>query len=150
MAMKDNGGVVQIVAFSGYVKIQPQRIQAMQDLRAEFGIERGAQVQQLSEQDRQRYEQQIASITDRWPRANVANFVDHIDYAVDLIGIDHVGISSDFDGGGGIDGWNSAEETFNITLELVSRGYSEGDIARIWGQNLLRILQQAEDVAASY
>ncbi len=54
------------------------------------------------------------------PRANVQDFVNHIDYAVKLIGIDHVGISSDFDGGGGIDGWNSAAEAFNVTLELVS------------------------------
>ena len=59
------------------------------------------------------------------PRATVKDFVDHIDYAVKLIGIDHVGISSDFDGGGGVDGWNSADETFNVTLELVRRGYTE-------------------------
>ena len=63
-------------------------------------------------------------------RATVKDFVDHIDYAVKLIGIDHVGISSDFDGGGGIDGWNSAAETFNVTLELVRRGYSEEEIAQ--------------------
>ena len=59
------------------------------------------------------------------PRATVKDFVDHIDYAVKLIGIDHVGISSDFDGGGGVDGWNGADETFNVTLELVRRGYTE-------------------------
>ena len=58
------------------------------------------------------------------------DFVNHIDYAVKLIGIDHVGISSDFDGGGGIDGWNSAAEAFNVTLELVRRGYTEEQIAK--------------------
>ena len=63
-------------------------------------------------------------------RATVKDFVDHIDYIVKLIGIDHVGISSDFDGGGGIDGWNSAGETFNVTLELVRRGYTEAQIAQ--------------------
>ena len=62
------------------------------------------------------------------PRANVKDFVDHIDYIVKKIGIDHVGISSDFDGGGGVDGWNDASETFNVTLELVRRGYTEDQI----------------------
>jgi membrane dipeptidase len=80
-------------------------------------------------------------------RATVKDFVDHIDYAVKLIGIDHVGISSDFDGGGGVDGWNSAAETFNVTLELVRRGYSERDIAKMWSGNLLRVWREVEQVA---
>jgi len=78
----------------------------------------------------------------------VKDFVDHIDYAVKLIGIDHVGISSDFDGGGGIEGWNDASETFNVTLELVRRGYTEQQIQKIWSGNLLRVMEQAEKVAA--
>jgi len=77
----------------------------------------------------------------------VKDFVDHIDYLVKLIGIDHVGISSDFDGGGGIDGWNSAAETFNVTLELVRRGYSEENISKLWSGNLLRVWEQVEQVA---
>ena len=75
------------------------------------------------------------------------DFVDHIDYTVELIGIDHVGISSDFDGGGGIDGWDNALETFNVTHELVRRGYSEEEIAKIWSGNLLRVWQEVEEVA---
>ena len=81
------------------------------------------------------------------PPVNVSDFVDHIDYAVDLIGVDHVGISSDFDGGGGVEGWHDASETFNVTLELVRRGYTEEEIARLWGQNLLRVLREVEAVA---
>jgi membrane dipeptidase len=77
----------------------------------------------------------------------VKDFVDHIDYAVKLIGVDHVGISSDFDGGGGIDGWNSAAETFNVTLELVRRGYTEEQIGKIWSGNLLRVWGEVEKVA---
>ena len=77
----------------------------------------------------------------------VSDFVDHIDYMVDLIGIDHVGISSDFDGGGGISGWEDASETFNVTLELVKRGYSEKEIEQLWSGNLLRALDQAQKVA---
>jgi membrane dipeptidase len=80
-------------------------------------------------------------------RATVADLVDHIDYAVKLIGIDHVGISSDFDGGGGIEGWNSAAETFNVTLELVRRGYSEKEIAKLWSGNLLRVWREVEKAA---
>ena len=85
-------------------------------------------------------------IQGREGRVGVAELVDHVDYIVDLIGIDHVGISSDFDGGGGIDGWDDASETLNVTLELVRRGYSEEDIAKIWSGNILRVLEEAERV----
>jgi membrane dipeptidase len=79
----------------------------------------------------------------------VKEFVDHIDHAVKLIGVEHVGIASDFDGGGGIEGWDSAADTFNVTLELVRRGYSESDIAKLWGGNLLRVWREAERVSRS-
>ncbi|MGB1114736.1 MAG: membrane dipeptidase, partial [Flavobacteriaceae bacterium] len=78
----------------------------------------------------------------------VADFVDHIDYIKNKIGINHVGISSDFDGGGGIEGWRDASETANVTFELLKRGYSEAEIAQIWSGNLLRVLDQVEAVAA--
>jgi membrane dipeptidase len=80
-------------------------------------------------------------------RANVQDFVTHIDYAVKLIGIDHVGISSDFDGGGGIDGFNCAPESINVTIELVKRGYTEEQIAKLWAGNLLRVMEKAEQIA---
>jgi membrane dipeptidase len=80
----------------------------------------------------------------------VADFVDHIDYMVNLIGIDHVGISSDFDGGGGVGGWQDASETFNVTLELVKRGYNEEDIQKLWGENLLRVLDEVQAVSAQW
>jgi membrane dipeptidase len=95
----------------------------------------------------QRRQQAIAAKYPPTPRATVSDFVDHIDYVVKLIGIDHVGISSDMDGGGGVDGWNSAAETFNVTLELVRRGYTEEQIAKIWSGNLLRVLEECERVA---
>ena len=94
--------------------------------------------------------QRLAEIDKQFPpppRANVKDFVDHIDYITKKIGIDHVGISSDFDGGGGIDGWNDASETFNVTLELVRRGYTEDQIAKIWSGNLLRVMEQVRQVA---
>jgi microsomal dipeptidase-like Zn-dependent dipeptidase len=81
------------------------------------------------------------------PPVDVSDFVDHIDHIVDLIGVDHVGISGDFDGGGGVTGWNDASESFNVTLELVRRGYSEEDIAKIWGGNVLRVLDDVQRIA---
>ncbi|MBT8402370.1 MAG: dipeptidase [Gemmatimonadetes bacterium] len=80
--------------------------------------------------------------------ATVADFVDHIDHAVDVAGLEHVGISSDFDGGGGVVGWNDASETLNVTAELVLRGYTEAEIAQLWGGNTLRVWREAERVAA--
>lgn len=99
---------------------------------------------------RAEYAKRLAEIDAKWPaagRAAVKDLVDHIDYMVKRIGVDHVGISSDFDGGGGIDGWNSAAETFNVTLELVRRGYSEEQVAKIWSGNLLRVWSKVEQVA---
>lgn len=81
------------------------------------------------------------------PMVDVTDFVNHIDYLVEKIGINHVGISSDFDGGGGIKGWQDASETFNVTLELVKRGYAEADIEKLWSGNLLRVLDEVEAIA---
>jgi len=104
----------------------------------------------LSADRRAAYDRRLAEINAKWPaatRANVKDFADHIDYLVKKIGLAHVGISSDFDGGGGIDGFNSAAEAFSVTLELVRRGYSERDIDLIWSGNLLRVWAEVEQVA---
>ena len=88
-------------------------------------------------------------LTDREdPPANMDDFMDHIDHMVEKIGIDHVGISSDFDGGGGILGWEDASETMNVTTALRERGYSESEIAKLWGGNLLRVLDEVQEIAA--
>ena len=88
-------------------------------------------------------------LTDREdPPANMDDFMDHIDHMVEKIGIDHVGISSDFDGGGGIVGWEDASETMNVTSALRKRGYSESEIAKLWGGNLLRVLDEVQEIAA--
>ncbi len=90
----------------------------------------------------------VGEVLDSAPPVDVADFADHIDYLVNLIGLEHVGISSDFDGGGGVEGWNDASETFNVTLELVRRGYSEQQIGMLWSGNLLRVLDEVQAVAA--
>lgn len=165
LALKKNGGVIQTVAFASYVKINKpdsaERTAAIAALRKEFGLPapgggpggggggRGG-MNALSADQRAKFAARMAEIdktTPGDPRATVADFVNHIDYLVKKIGIDHVGISSDFDGGGGVTGWNGAEETFNVTLELVRRGYSEEQIGKLWSGNLLRVMADVEKVA---
>ncbi len=149
LALKENGGVAQMVAVGGFVKEDPpEKVAAMEALRQEAGLSEGyAGWRTLSEEQRAQFRAGMAEIEERWP-ISVADFVDHIDHAVQLIGIDHVGISSDFDGGGGVEGWNDASETFNVTVELVRRGYSQEEIRKLWGGNLLRVWREVEAVAA--
>ena len=162
-ALARNGGVAQLVAFNSYVRCDarsdPARTADVEALRREFGLEglsRGAAQQALEampDARRNAYLERQRQISDRrYPGdvvARVADFVDHIDHAVRVAGIDHVGIASDFDGGGGVEGWRTASETANVTRELLRRGYREADIARIWGGNLLRVLAEVERVAGS-
>lgn len=150
-ALAKTGGVMQVVAFPGYVKdAPPERRAAIQSLRESLGITGGrGGMQSLDSVARAKYRSGMEEIESKWPSANVSDFADHIDYAVKLIGIDHVGISSDFDGGGGVSGWSDASETFNVTLELVRRGYAEDDIRKLWGGNLLRVWRDVERVSAA-
>jgi membrane dipeptidase len=150
LALKENGGVVQVVAFDTYVKIQPpEHAAAMQALQTRLGLEGPLDPAALPEEQRFEFLRGVRDINAQWPPTNVQNFVDHIDYAVQLIGIDHVGISSDFGGGGGVMGWTDARETPNITSELVARGYSEEAIGKLWSGNLLRVWREVERVAAA-
>jgi membrane dipeptidase len=113
---------------------------------------RGGALAGLSEAQRAELQTKLAVVDAKFPppaRATVKDFVDHVDYAVRKVGIDHVGISSDFDGGGGIDGWNGADETFNVTLELVRRGYTEDQIGKIWSGNLLRVMDEVQKIAGT-
>lgn len=164
-ALKKNGGVIQLVAFNSYVKCDPKRdipreearAAANEQLRKDYGItatnrrEQQAQIQALPNDKRNEYLAKQEDITARRypsdPPATVKEFVDHIDYVVKRIGIDHAGISSDFDGGGGVDGFRNATEALNVTAELVRRGYTEQEISKIWSGNLLRVLAAAEKAA---
>ncbi len=151
LAVKESGGVVQVVAFDRYLKVAPpEKQEAVRALGKSVGLNaKNHNPNALPEEARIRYEEGRAEIEARWPGANVSTFVDHIDYAVGLIGIDHVGISSDFGGGGGIEGWNNASQTVNVTKELVNRGYSDEELEKLWGGNLLRVMSRVEEVAAS-
>jgi membrane dipeptidase len=166
--IKKNGGVVQTVAFRSYVKKEKSALRAAktaeitQELAAKenFKVLPRSDVMRLGEKERNDYQAALRAFREKTnpiirerlkdvaPDVNVADFVDHIDYLVKKIGIDHVGISSDFDGGGGVEGWDNAAETFNVTLELVRRGYTKKQIEKIWSGNLLRVLDEVQKVAA--
>ena len=150
LELKANGGVIQTVALGSFLKVQPpERDEAEQAIREGMDISGGrGGVRGLDPERRAEYDRRVAELDQRWPQANLQDFVDHIDHAVDLIGIDHVGISSDFDGGGGIEGWSDASESLNVTVELLRRGYSEDDIRKLWGGNTLRVWREVERVAA--
>ena len=144
LALADNGGVLQTTALAAFVKrLTPDQQQQTRALLADYGIERISGWWGLTEPQRGQIKARLSDIG----YANVSDFIDHVDHAVNLIGIDHVGISSDFDGGGGVIGWFDAGETFNVTLELVRRGYSEEDIRKLWGGNLLRVWREVERLA---
>jgi len=153
MAVKESGGVVQVVAFKSHLKKSPpERMPALMKLMKEVGLTAVAgrpDPDSLSPEMREKYLTEYAEINKKWPKvtANVSDFIDHIDYAVQLIGIDHVGIASDFGGGGGIEGWKDASETPNVTRELIARGYSEEDIRKLWSENLLRVMAEVEHTA---
>ncbi len=162
--MKENGGVVQTVAFRTYVSAEKgaKYNEVMQEKIKELAKEKGIQMMtreeamKLDEAARNEYwttyrelRGEVRKEVDKIPGlpVDVADFVDHIDYLVEKMGLDHVGISSDFDGGGGVYGWNDASETLNVTAELVKRGYTEAQIEQLWSGNLLRVLDEVEEVA---
>jgi membrane dipeptidase len=137
-------GVAQMVALGAYVKLPTPEQQAARDkLDAEFGDRAN-----WDQAKRDIYGKRRNEIKAMAPEPSVSDFVDHIDHAVKIAGIDHVGIASDFDGGGGIDGWQDASETLEVTRELVKRGYSEEEVAKIWSGNLLRVMESVEAEAA--
>jgi membrane dipeptidase len=166
MLMKQNGGVVQTVAFSSYLNTEKHEAKAAymkgiyEKVADSLGVEwfERSQLSSLTDIQRDTFMENypkvmqlgkdMASKNPDAPKGvAVTDFIDHIDYMVKLIGIDHVGISSDFDGGGGIEGWSDASETFNVTLELVKRGYTEEEIEQLWSGNLLRVLDEVQAVS---
>lgn len=147
MALAEKGGVIQLCMLGEYIKESqpnPARDKALDEMRAEFG-----DYEDLSTEQRAAMREKWRAINKQYPRstANVSDAVDHIDHIVEVVGIDHVGIGTDFDGGGGIRGCNDVSEMENVTLELVRRGYTEEQIGKIWGGNLMRVFRQVEQVS---
>ena len=164
LVLQKTGGVIQVVAYNGFIKTtkadSPERLAALAALQKEYDLPEmkgpgqqarlQAALKTWPAERRKEYESKLGDLNKSYPGdlpATLNDFVDHIDYAVNLLGIDHVGISSDFDGGGGVTGWNDASETFNVTLELVRHGYTEAQIEKLWGGNLLRVMEAVEQIA---
>ena len=144
-----NGGVAQVCILSDYVKQMPpnsQRDSAQQALRIKY-----RNFDDLSDEEMKMARKEWYGINKTYPPnlATVQDYVDHIDHIVKVAGIDHVGIGTDFDGGGGVEGCYDASEMFNITLELVKRGYSQEEINKIWGGNLMRVMDEVQHFATN-
>jgi len=147
-ALAADGGVIQICFVSSFVKTpkpNPERDKALQALREKYGSRREIKDEAVLEKMREEY----MGVYEKYPRdrATVHDLVDHIDHVVKLVGVDHVGIGTDFDGGGDIEGCSDVSELPNVTAELVRRGYSEEEIRKIWGENFMRIFSAVIEVA---
>lgn len=147
LSLKGNGGVLQICILSDYIKTpepNPELDAKMKELREKYGDFRKLTDEQRKAMRNERWE----LMTKYRKLATVSDVVDHIDHVVQVIGVDHVGIGTDFDGGGGVDGCRTVAEMKNITLELLRRGYSKADIGKIWGANTMRVFREVEKVAS--
>ncbi|MFL9674218.1 pyoverdine-tailoring dipeptidase-like protein PvdM [Pseudomonas marginalis] len=157
--IKNSGGVVQVVGFPAYIRPLSQPTQdKLNTLRARFDLPPlpnlamalmpgDAIIAAWPEQKFGQYAQGLYGILEEEPKATLKDWGDAVDYTVRKIGIDHVGIASDFNDGGGLDGWNNVGEIRNVTAELIQRGYSEADIAKLWGGNFLRVWDQVQKAA---
>jgi len=146
-ALKTNGGVIQICILSNYIKTpepNPELEARMKELREKYGDS-----SKLTEEQKKVMRDERRELYNKyWKLATVSDVIDHIDHVVQVIGIDYVGIGTDFDGGGGVDGCMTVAEMKNITIELLRRGYSKAEIEKIWGGNVMRVLSEVQKVAS--
>lgn len=144
-ALKENGGVIQICILGNYLKTpepNPELDSKLKELHDRYG-----DYNALSDSMKKVVRKEYRDIQKSYEKpATVKDVVDHIDHVVQVIGSDYVGIGTDFDGGGGVEGCRTASEMKNITIELLRRGYSKKDITKIWGGNIMRVLQKVEDI----
>ena len=157
--IKATGGVIQVVGFSTYLRpLSQPTLDKLNALRKRFdlgplqGLENAlmpgdAVITIWPEQRFGEYASSLYGILDEEPKASLKDYVDAIDYTVKKVGIDHVGISSDFNEGGGVNGWMSVADNRNVTAELIQRGYSDIEIAKLWGENYLRVWEQVQKLA---
>ena len=158
--IKASGGVIQVVGFPAYLKpLSQPTLDKLNALRARFDLQPlnglanalmpGDPIIAIwPEQRFGEYASALYAILEEEPRASVKELVDAIDYTVRKVGIDHVGIASDFNDGGGVEGWMNVGESRNVTAELIQRGYSDADIGKLWGGNFLRVWGEVQRLAA--
>ncbi len=148
-ALAENGGVLQLCVLSAYVKEMeqdPDREEAFSKLRDKWD-----NFQDLTDEEMDQARQEWQDLNRKYPApmATVADLADHVDHVVELVGIDHVGIGTDFDGGGALEDCYDVSELGNITLELVRRGYTKEEIEKIWSGNFIRVFREVEMVAGN-
>jgi membrane dipeptidase len=146
-ALAKNDGVIQMCILSDYVRMpdpNPARDSAWSALRKKY-----SNYETLTEAEQQKAHKEWNEMDHRYPEklATVQEVVDHVDHIVKVAGINHVGIGTDFDGGGGVTGCFDVSEMKNITKELVKRGYSTNEIRKIWGGNLMRVMKKVQRIS---
>lgn len=150
-AIAQHGGVIHTVAYKEFLKHDPARKAAEEVLQQDV-----ARLAGDAEYDDEKHDthpamlEGLARIEREHPLANLDDFVAHVKHMVAVAGIDHVGLTSDFDGGGGITGWMDATETANVTAALRRAGFSARDIEKLWSGNLLRVWQAVSDAASTH
>ena len=149
----ERGGVVHVVAFGPYLRASAEQERAYRaQVWAPFGLVPGRDdpSQTLDAEGQRRYGLAYrAYARSSWRYWSLDDYLDAVDAAVRLLGVDHVGLSSDFNHGGGVAGFSSVADAPNVTAGLLRRGYSEADLAKLWGGNFLRVLRAAEATAAA-
>lgn len=146
--MAAKGGVIQINAYNGYmIAIPPNadRDRAMAVIQAKYRGRRLTQADAIA----RTAEQRAVLAQYPVPRANFDDLMKHMMHVIKLVGVDYVGFSGDFDGGGGVDGFNSVADFPAVTEYLLKEGYTSEDVAKIWGGNVLRVLRATEAYAQS-
>jgi membrane dipeptidase len=148
-AIAATGGVVHIVAFPGYLRDLPEARAARTAVFTKFGVKETDDVRaKLSEEDYAKFRAAYAENSRKnSARLSLVDWLDSVDYAVRLIGIDHVGLSTDFNHGGGVSGYSDVGEGPNVTRELLKRGYTPEDITKLWGDNFVRVFREVEATA---
>lgn len=149
----EKGGVIHVAAFGAYLVAlsDPEVLDAVRAVRTKAGLpEEYSYPYELywELEDPAAQRAFLLEMRSTIGRGGVADMIAHINYIVDRIGVDHVGIGNDFNHGSSIDGYADASEALNVTIALVHAGYSAEDIQKIWGGNFLRVLQQAENLAS--
>jgi len=147
-ALAKNGGVIQICLLDDYVKdpdTTTVRYRKMQELRKIYN----AEFESMTDEEKTAFRQKWRETGEKYPKdlPTVADLVDHIDHVKNLVGIDYVGIGSDFDGGGGLADCEDVSRFPNITREMVKRGYTEEEILKVWGGNFFRVFMEVEELA---
>jgi membrane dipeptidase len=142
-ALAKNGGVIQICFLGAYVRampVSPEREKALKELEAKYGSVREIRDEALRKEAMAARE----TVNQKYPqsRPNVQDLVDHIDHVRKVVGIDHAGIGTDFDGGGGVVGCDDVSGMIHVTEELIRRGYTDREIEKIWGANFFRVFEK--------